>query len=373
MATGSLAAQDSRLYRAIEAIRQHLADVFASDNLLTLFVLAVAYFVTGRFGQKLVTANPIITAFWPPAGISIAAVLLRGNRIWPAIFTASFLVNFTAFGEFPAADKVGMALGIAFVNTIAALCAGYLVTRFANGTRAFYTPQGVLRFVFLATAPTLLTATVGVALMCRVGIVDWAKYWEIWGVWFSGDTVGALLLTPFLVLLLGHKHHSLGPRELFEAFLLLGGLIAASLLNFGPANIPWIPKAGLLYLSLPFLAWSALRFCPLEAAGTTLIMSGFAMWGSMHGYGPYGAATGAPLYIVGYVAVATTMTLVIAAASAQQRQESADLMELYYGLRKKTDEEVRLLQDTVESLQLEIGGEAGRQARRNNDANDRMN
>ena len=373
MATGSLAAQDNRLYRLIDAIRRDLADAFATENLLTLFVLALAYFVTGKFGQKLAIPSPSATAFWPPAGISLAAVLLRGRRVWPAIFVASFFVNLTTPPAVPGPLLTVGALGLGAVNALTALIGAQLVNRFANGTRAFYTPRDVLRFVFIiATIPLLFTATTGIWLLCTTGYVEWAKFWEVWSVWYVGDLVGMLLLTPFLVLVLGHKHHPLGVRELIEATLLLVGLIGVCMLNFGPRHVEWIPRPGLLYLALPFLAWSALRFCPLEAAGTTLVMSGIAMWGSMHGFGPYYNTTSAPLYVVGYVAVASTMTLVIAASSAQQRQEAADLMELYYATRKAKDEEVRLLQDTIESLQMEIA-EAGRQARRAADTGERTN
>jgi integral membrane sensor domain MASE1 len=361
MATGSLAAQDSRFYRVIEAIRRDLADAFATENLLTLFVLAVAYFVSGKFGQKIAIPSPSVTAFWPPAGISLAAVLLRGRRVWPAIFVASFFVNLTRPPELPGSLLTLGALGIGTVNAFTAVIGALLVKRFANGTRAFYTPRDVLRFVsIVATVPLLFTATIGMWLLCSTGSVEWANYWQVWKVWYVGDLAGMILLTPFLVLLLGHKHHPLGVRELTEATLLLVGLIVVCVLNFGPMYVNWIPRAGLLYLALPFLAWSALRFCPLEASGTTLLMSGFAMWGSMHGYGPYQNTTSAPTYVVGYVVVASTMTLVIAAACAQQRQEAADLMELYYATRKAKEEEVRLLQETVESL-------------RNNDPNERMN
>jgi integral membrane sensor domain MASE1 len=318
-------------------------------NLWTFLILAVSYFITGKFGQELAVPHPDATAVWLPTGISLAVVLLKGNRVWPGIFVGAFLVNVTRSGA------VLLSMAIAVGNTLEAVAGAYLVKRFASGSNAFFRARDVLRFVVLAgMIPTALCATVGAGLLCMSGLARWGEFRAIWPVWWVGDVFGALLLTPFLVLLFGHRHHSLGPMELVEATVMLIGLCVVGAVNFGPHFVPWAPKAGLLYLSLPFLVWVALRFCPLEAAGANLLMSGFAVWGSLHGYGPYGNVTGAPLLAAGYVAVASTMTMVIAAASAEHREYAENVLRMHNHLKEKKDEEIRLLQDTVTLLQIEL-------------------
>jgi integral membrane sensor domain MASE1 len=356
MVSRSLVPNSGSVSKRFQAFGRTLARDIAPANLATLFALTTVYFITGKFGQQLAAPNPDATAFWPPTGISLAAVLLRGNRVWPAIFVGAFLVNMTSTHSIPTS------LAIAVINTLEALAGAYLVKKFANGNNAFYEAPNVLRFALLAgVIPTALCAIVGASLLCHGGFARWTDFWSVWPVWWVGDLVAALLLTPFLVLLFGHRHHSLSLAELLEATLLLTGLSLVCVLNFGPLAAPWIPKAGLLYLCLPFLVWSALRFCPLEAAGTTLLMSGFAMWGSLHGYGPYGNTTGAPMFVVGYVAVASIMTMTIAAVSARQRKQTSELLELYYTLEETKRGEIRLLQDTVDSLQVEISENQARE------------
>ena len=46
-------------------------------------ILAAAYFVAGKLGLKLAFVNVHATALWPPTGISLAALLLGGCRLWP--------------------------------------------------------------------------------------------------------------------------------------------------------------------------------------------------------------------------------------------------------------------------------------------------
>ncbi len=50
---------------------------------LELAVIGAAYFVLAK-------TYPSAIPVWPPTGFALAAVLLRGLRVWPAIFAAAF-------------------------------------------------------------------------------------------------------------------------------------------------------------------------------------------------------------------------------------------------------------------------------------------
>src|SRR5437773_6845488 len=92
--------------------------------------LAAAYFVAGKFGLNLAFVNTSTTAVWPPTGISLAALLLLGIRVWPGVLLGAFLTNITTTGD--PFSSAGIAVG----NTLEALVAAYLVMLFANGARA---------------------------------------------------------------------------------------------------------------------------------------------------------------------------------------------------------------------------------------------
>ena len=322
---------------------------FAPGNLAILAFVGLSYFIFGKLGLLLATPSHGSSALWLPSGICLAAVLLQGNRVWPGIFIGAFLFGISA------GDSIPSSIGIALANILEALGGAYLVNRFAHGISAFYRPKDLLRFVFLAgVLPTALCATMGVHLLYRGGFTGWTDFWLAWSVWWVGDMLGIIIATPFLVLLLGRRHHSLGLAEYFELTVLLTGLAVVCVLIFGPPAVSWIPRIGLIYLCAPFLVWSALRFCPLEAAGATLIVSGFALWGSVHGYGPYGNSTVARFLIAGYLAVTGATTMTIAAASAQQRRETENVLGMYHILKEVKDGEVRALQGTVEAFRVEL-------------------
>jgi integral membrane sensor domain MASE1 len=97
------------------------------------------------------------SAVWPPTGIALAAVLLFGRRVWPAIFVGAFFVNLTASGS------IVSSLGIAVGNTLEATVGASLVRRYAGGVRAFERSRDYLRFVLLGgLLGTSVSATIGV-------------------------------------------------------------------------------------------------------------------------------------------------------------------------------------------------------------------
>jgi hypothetical protein len=83
-------------------------------------------------------------------------------------------------------------------------------------------------------------------------------------------------------------------------------------------------------------------------------MGGFAMWGSVNGLGPFENATGLPLFVGVFMVVGTATTMTIAAASAEQKRATKDVLGMYCILRDVKDGEIRVLQDAVEALQVEL-------------------
>jgi hypothetical protein len=49
-----------------------------------------------------------------------------------------------------------------------------------------------------------------------------------------------------------------------------------------------------------FVFWAALRFCPLAVSGACLVVSAFAVWGSLRGFGSYSTTKTAPFMVTGW-------------------------------------------------------------------------
>ncbi len=318
------------------------------DVWIFLFVFA-AYFFSARIDLKLIHLQNGNGIVWVPAGIALAAILLKGNGIVPVIFMASLLVEFTS------GQPVLTAMAIAAGNAAEGLLGGYLVNRFAGGAKAFSSPANVLRFSVLAGAvATLASATVGTTVTSVPLVSSQAEVLATLTAWWVGHALGVLVVTPFLVLLLDGAHHPLHFSELAEIAALLVGLSVVCVISFGPPGVFTDRVDTPLFLCVPFLVWVGIRFCPLEAAGACLVLCGFATWGSLHGYGPFVNSTAMPLALATYICVATTMTLTGTATIARQRDQSEQLLENLYRVEQTKDMEIQRLNSELEFFRDEL-------------------
>jgi integral membrane sensor domain MASE1 len=159
-----------------------------TSTLVVATALIIAYFLSGKIGLHFATVNPSATAIWAPSGIALAACLLFGSWLWPAIFAGVFLVNVTTYGSI--ATSVAIATG----NTLEALTAAYFVQRLARGPDAFRLTVDTFRFVFFAAAlSTAISATIGVTSLCIGGYASWSHYMWIWLTWWMGNATGDLI------------------------------------------------------------------------------------------------------------------------------------------------------------------------------------
>lgn len=333
-----------------------LVNSLSPKNLPLLALLTLVYFIAARLGLKLALVQPYATPVWLPAGGAIVALLLFGYRVWPAVLVGSFLGHVTALG------LVSTSFLIPIGATVEGLAGAYLVNRFAHGVKAFDRAKDVFLFVLLACicAPSI-NAVVGIAVNYFSGHADLTDSTFVVLTWWLSHGIGVLVVAPFLILLFRDSHHRMNLLECAELTVLLLGLIFVCLLVFGPLSISL--NKGLViraWLCVPFLIWAAFRFCPLEAAGTTLILFGSAIWGTFHGYGSFMSKNRAiSLAILDtFVGVIGTMTLVVAALVVERRRIEEELLGVQSLLQAAVDGKDQELAVTVEALSVEVAGHA---------------
>ena len=64
-----------------------------TTRLLVGLAVAIAYVVAAQLGFRLAYVAEQITTVWAPTGIALAALLLFGIRLWPAIWLGAFVAN----------------------------------------------------------------------------------------------------------------------------------------------------------------------------------------------------------------------------------------------------------------------------------------
>src|SRR3989475_1043187 len=252
-------------------------------DLAALAVLAAVYFAAGKLGLKLAFVNASASAVWPCTGIALAAFLILGYRVWPAILAGAFLANWTTAGS------VATSLGISAGNTLEGVVGCYLVTRLAAGRKAFERAQDVFKFAFLAgVVSPAISATIGVTTLALAGFAGWTIYGSIWSTWWLGDAVGAVVVTPLVILWWENLHLNRTRKQLIELVLLFLGLFVTGWFVFGGRFDVSLKNYPLEYLCIPFLIWAAFRFGRRKTATVIFLLAAIATWGTSHGFGPFG-------------------------------------------------------------------------------------
>src|SRR5579864_6689469 len=304
----------------------------------SIALLALAYFVAAKLGLQLALVNKYATAVWPPTGIALAVLLLRGYRLWPGVLIGAFLANVTT-GDPGTLTGTLASLGITAGNTLEALLGAYLVNRFASGRRAFDCARDIFRFaVFGGLASTTVSATIGVASLSLLGLANWLDAPGVWLTWWVGDAGGDLLVAPALILWAVGRRVRWNHAWAIEAGFVLLALCALALTALTNAFTPGVPAhLGLGFLCAPALLWAAFRFGPRETATSMLLVSGFAIWGWLHGMV---SGTFSPAYVLlelqAYLGVTSVTVLAVAAEVSQRRQHLLKLESQDEALRQQT-------------------------------------
>src|ERR1700758_1510514 len=118
--------------------------------------IGLTYFALAKIGLALALIHPSASTIWPPTGFALAALVLWGYRIWPAIFLAAMFANATAAGS------IGTAISIATGNSLEALVGAVLINVWSNGRGTFSTPNTVAKFAVICVVfATPISAAVG--------------------------------------------------------------------------------------------------------------------------------------------------------------------------------------------------------------------
>jgi PAS domain S-box-containing protein len=292
--------------------------------------VAAAYVVTAQGGLSLGALGGVATAVWPPSGISLAALLLGGYRLWPGITAGAVLANLLIGAPVPTALAIGGG------NTIEALLGAFLLQEVAGVHKELDCVRDVMGLVGLAALlSTLVGATIGTTSAWFGGLIPSAMYREGWFTWWVGDAVGDLTVAP-LMLTWGTPPRARGRRGTSAelAFLLL--VLAASCgIVFG-----WLRRPA-AWAVFPFTIWAALRFGQRGATATVFVAAGIAIWATAQGAGPFaGVGLREDLMLLQLLLGVLSVTGLTLAAVLSSRESAEDTL-------RAAREQLRIVTDTM--------------------------
>ncbi len=214
--------------------------------------VAAAYFGASQLGFPL-SVNGSVFTIWPASGIGLAALLIGGIWLWPALVIGEFATRLAHGTSAP----VSLVLG--FGDMLESLVGLMLLTRVSFDRRLNRTRDVLALFALGALAPTTIAATIGSLGLAIGGSLAWSSFWINWHLWWLGDATGVMVIAPLaLVFIPNGWSWARGLRwpgwwKALEVAAWLAALVTIALVAVG---LP-LQFATLIF---PTLAWSALRF-----------------------------------------------------------------------------------------------------------------
>jgi PAS domain S-box-containing protein len=333
-----------------------------TNHFLELAIAAVSYFGLAEGLLLLPALNAVATPLWPPTGAALSIVLLRGNRIWPAIgvgslSAAALSANSTIFGAATAA----------MATTLAALAGAWLINRWSDGRKTFASTRSIAKFLAISFAPTAAISSgiaigapafadaVGVAHSLNPSMITWIAWWLF-------DAVAMVMITP-VVLLWAGTPLGRSPKAIGEAAGILSAAIAIGVVSFSPSYylddlFPYRAALGIFVLCP--LMWAALRGDQRNAATAALAFCACLLWGSSVGTSSFSSADlNRSLFSLVPLLIGSSVTpLIVAATIGARRDNEARLLSSQLLLKLQFDQTKLALKNAKRQLQIFIEGVA---------------
>ena len=205
------------------------------------------------------------TAIWPPSGIAVAALLLGGGRLWPAVWAGSFLANVSIDQAYVASTI------IATGSTLQSLAIAGLVREHIGALRRFETVDHVVRFVLIAALGSTIAPTFALLPLGAFYQMPAEELVGNWSTWWQGDACGVLTFAPLILNWFDRSTVAWTTRKLVEVALFAVVLLGAVHLVFSAAFAP-------TFLIVPLIVWAAFRFAQREVTTAIAAVCTMALW-----------------------------------------------------------------------------------------------
>jgi signal transduction histidine kinase len=293
---------------------------------LAALLVGAGSYVGANIGFALTFQPHPVSTLWPPNSILFATLLLTPRRRWwfylLAAFPAHLLVQINA-------DIPTTMILCWFVSNCSEALIGASVLRYLTRSDVrFDKTYHVWVFILASLLGPFLSSFIDAAFVELNQYGD-SPYWAVFRMRFFSNVLASLTLVPLIVTwrranFAAFKSSSW--NRYVEAGLLVVGFVMVGIVSFSSRLSGGSLRPAMLYLSLPFLLWAAIRFGPRGSSTALIVASMFQIWGAIHGLGPFAAqsaemnALSVQLYLI-----LASMPLMFLAALIKEREKAQEI------------------------------------------------
>jgi PAS domain S-box-containing protein len=257
------------------------------ESLQKPVLAALAYYLGAQIAFLIGTlSDKIFAPLWPPNVVLFCVLLVTPPRRWWIYIVAVLPAHFAA--ELGVDMTVPQILVAFATNCMVALANAWAVRWLIGGPPWFGSLRGTAIYIVVTAVASPALFAFGGAFVQILGGGSIDKYALYWAYWYASNALGSLTLGPVAMIWLS-EDKGLGSfvlsRRHIEVALLAVALVVTCTIAFDAgmsvATSGYLPT--LLYLPLPLILWSALRFGVKGASRAILVISLVLIWRALNG------------------------------------------------------------------------------------------
>jgi signal transduction histidine kinase/ActR/RegA family two-component response regulator len=241
-------------------------------------IVFIAYLLTAKLGQYVFFGFDISPALiWPPAAISLAAMLLGGYRMCVPVALAQLLTALTS----PSNPSLLVVASSVTAFTLEPLAGAYILRRFGFQNSMNRTRDALLFIGVSLVMPIFFPALVTSAQWATHSLTT--TVWITWSRSWAGRVFSLLTLTPFILTWASFRnwYHIFEKKRLAIETVSALSVLALSIYVIFWTALPSVNIFITLYFFFTVLFWIGLRLGPRVTALAILLTTVLGMMGSI--------------------------------------------------------------------------------------------
>lgn len=318
-------------------------------NISIALLLSFTYVLLGILSIKYVTMSSGIAIAWLPNSLLLAFFLIKDINQWkyyiPFFVMAEIVADYSTF-------TIIEALQFAFINIFETTVAAFLIKKFSGNQKINFTnTKYVIMFFFIGLNIMPAIGALFGALVYSTRIDEHSTFFEFWRLWYFGDAVGILLLTPIIVIL-KENYESLKKFDFnILNILVIVFTLYLSIVLFSTSNINLsLPATPFIFILA--LVWIVYKQGILPALILAFLISITGIYYTLEGIGPFSIflEKETTIYLQEFIFLLFIITIFIGTLHKEIEDSKENLEKLNKTLEDKVKEKTKSLIKANEKL-----------------------
>ena len=204
-------------------------------TLMQILALAFVYLLSSQLCNLVGAPSEFGSVIWPPAGISLACLVIFGSRLWLGVFMGAFLADlYFIINITPTLTPLSYIIaGIEAVGaTLEALAGAWLMKNLAHFPNPLHTEKQIGLFMVCAFLSCFISPTVAMATLTLTNQIPLNVAESHWIDWYLGDFIGMLIFTPLILIWLHRSLYFAGRRLAVTTSVLVALMLTVLLVSY---------------------------------------------------------------------------------------------------------------------------------------------